>query len=88
MPTRRFYRTLAKDRQPFGGYDWTGKLQFGGLINARCFDLPSGRLLSLKGPVIFYGREGGGFWGGVIRNFSSLKGGASQKLKAEEVFCR
>ena len=30
---------------------------------------------------------GGGFWGG-IHKFSSLKGGPSQKLKAEEVFYR
>ena len=33
------------------------------------------------------GRGGGGFWG-AIRKFSSLKGGPSQKLKAEEGFYR
>ena len=33
------------------------------------------------------GRGGGGFWGGHPKIFE-LKGGASQKLKAEEVFYR
>ena len=47
-------------------------------------------LFVIRDRSFFMGRGGGGgrwFLGG-IRKFSSLKGGPSQKLKAEEVFYR